>query len=113
MQYRVLLHIDEFQKADLLLTNAENLLADLGESNLTLQLVANAAAVLLFVREPNHRAGAIRDLTQRGVRITACANAMKAYGMTEELLLEGVETVPSGIGEIARRCAEGFSYIRP
>ncbi|MDI6719918.1 MAG: DsrE family protein [Methanomicrobiales archaeon] len=109
--YRILIHIDEYGKADLVLTNARNALLDMGEAEV--EVVVNYEAVLMLIQRPNHRAGAIRELMQKGVRFVACSNAMRAFGVGGEMLIEGVEICPAAMGEIVRRQAEGFFYIRP
>ncbi|MDV3429468.1 MAG: DsrE family protein [Bacillota bacterium] len=44
---------------------------------------------------------------------SVCGNAMKAYGITKDLLLKEAKIVPSGIGQIVKRQAEGYLYIKP
>lgn len=111
--YKVLIHIDESAKAkgDLVLRNIENLIADLGPGQI--ELVANYEAVTLFVRSPDLYGTKVRELASRGVRFRICTNAMRAFGITKEMLLPEFEIVPSALGELVKKQAEGWAYIKP
>lgn len=114
-KYRVLFHLDEGAKgrADVALNNIENLIADLGEENVEVELVSNSEGVTAFLRTPNLHGAKVERLASKGVRFTACANSLRQMGLTKDELLEHVEIVPAGVGELTRKQAEGWAYIRP
>ncbi|APX97677.1 DsrE family protein [Natronorubrum daqingense] len=55
----------------------------------------------------------VESMLESGISFKACANTLELKELTEEDLLEGVETVPSGGGELTRLQHEGYAYIRP
>lgn len=114
-KYKVIFHLDEGAKgrADLALNNIENLIADLGEENVDVELVSNSEGVTAFLKAPDLHGAQVERLAAKGVRFTACANSLRQLGLTKEALLERVEIVPAGVGELARKQAEGWAYIRP
>ena len=114
-KYRVVFHLDEGGKAraDLVLRNIDNLIADLGEKNVEVEIVANSEGILALLKTPNQHKEQIRQLGVKGVRFLACANAMREMGVTKDELLDLVEIVPAGVGELVKKQAEGWGYIRP
>lgn len=113
-EYRVLFHLDECgrAKAGLALTNIENLLSDLSD-NVEVELVANAEGIQALLKVGNPLVPRLEGLATKGVRLVACANALRAAGVDKDALLAQVEVVPSGVGELVRKQAEGWAYIRP
>jgi intracellular sulfur oxidation DsrE/DsrF family protein len=113
-KYRVLFHLDQgmSSKYKLVLANIENLFADLGEE-IEVELVTNAEGIGLLYKKPNIFSEIITGLAAKGVRFTACANSLRQQNLTSDFLLDFTEIVPSGVGEIVRRQAEGWVYIKP
>ena len=103
--YRVLFHLDEPSKgrAEQVLRNIENLLADLGEKNVQVELVANGGGVKALVRNPDSDEALIKSLAQKGVRFVACAHSLEALDIDQASLLDPVEAVPAGVGELVRK----------
>ena len=97
----------------MVLGNITNLLADLGDGNVQVELVANGAGVRLLTGETPELAEQIRALAERGVRFVACQNSLNHLGLQRSSLLEGVEIVPAGVSELVKKQAEGWGYIRP
>ncbi|MHB0987648.1 MAG: DsrE family protein [Bellilinea sp.] len=114
-KYHVVFHLDEPSKgrADQVFRNIENLLADLGEDNVEVELVANGGGVKALVKDPNSHAEQIEPLAAKGVRFAACAHSLNQWEIARDKLLESVEVVSSGVGELVKRQAEGWAYIRP
>jgi intracellular sulfur oxidation DsrE/DsrF family protein len=110
--YKVVFHIEETKKASFGLKNIENLLIDLGADNVEVELLTNAEAVTMLAANNNENASRIADLTAKGVKFAACANAMKAFNLTKEEMLPQVIVVPSGAGELTKKQNDGFGYIR-
>lgn len=111
-QYKVVFHIDEEDKAGLVLHNINNLIIDIGEDNLEIELVANGDAVKLLVKgiefEPM-----FKELAKKRVRFCACANALRNFGIQKDELIDFVIVVSAGVGEIVKKQAAGWAYIRP
>ncbi|ELY70188.1 hypothetical protein C488_19282 [Natrinema pellirubrum DSM 15624] len=57
--------------------------------------------------------GMVESLLETGVAVKACGNTLDLKDLAESDLVEGVETVPSGGGELTRLQNEGYAYIRP
>lgn len=55
----------------------------------------------------------IDDLRERGVAFKQCRDTLDAVDADESDLLDGVELVPSGVGELTRLQSEGYAYLRP
>ncbi|MFB6078186.1 MAG: DsrE family protein [Halarchaeum sp.] len=91
--------------------NVTNLLADDTVDLGTVTLVANGAGLALLTTDSNE-ADAVERLADDGVRFRACRNTMDAKNYAESDLLSGVEPVPSGVGELAKRQAAGDAYIK-
>ncbi|WP_339105337.1 DsrE family protein [Haloterrigena salinisoli] len=56
---------------------------------------------------------AVEELLETGVAVKACSNTLDLKDLAESDLVDGVETVPSGGGELTRLQDEGYAYIRP
>ncbi|MFA5972452.1 MAG: DsrE family protein [Lentimicrobiaceae bacterium] len=114
-KYKVVFHLDESVKAraDLVLGNITNLIADLGEDNVTIELVANSEGVIAFLKEPSWHLSKIEGLMAKGVRFVVCANSLRQAGLTSDSLMAQVEVVPAGVSEIVKKQSEGWAYIRP
>ena len=50
---------------------------------------------------------------KKQVRFCACANSLRSLGLRKEELLDFVEVVSAGVGEIVKKQAVGWAYIRP
>ena len=99
------------------LGNMRNHLDAVGEANLDLACVLNAAGVRLLLRaaEDPALAGQVAALRSRGARFLVCANSLRGQKLAREALFAVPEgnIVPAGVVELARLQAEGFAYIRP
>lgn len=94
--------------------NAANLLADesVYSSGDEVVILANGAAVRMFVKETADRPDMVESLLNDGVSLRACGNALAGMNAADDDLLAGVEVVPSGSGELARLEDEGFGYVK-
>ena len=112
MKYRVLFHLDEIEKAPLVLRNINNLLVDLGEDEVEAKLVANSeGAKALFKTSP--LADQVKKLAEKGVRFAVCAITISRMNLEKDDFPDSVEIVSSGTGELVRRQSEGWAYIKP
>lgn len=96
------------------LMNAQNLLADETVPVEELVFLANGPGVKIYTppSQENEFFDRINSLQDRGVTFRACQNAMAMFELTEDDLIDGVEIVPSGVGELARLQELGFGYIK-
>ncbi|WP_276259401.1 DsrE family protein [Haloglomus litoreum] len=74
-------------------------------------VVANASGVEL-VRAESAYAEEITNLSAGAVEFVACEKSMQAAGLTDDDILEVVETAPTSVGELTRRQEHGYRYIK-
>ena len=113
---KAVLHVDEPVKWQLTLANTENLIADVGLENVTLEIIANAAAVKIFGPTESEAASVIekmKALSNHNVKIIACRNALRANSINEDTLPSYITVVPAGITRIIKKQSEGYSYVKP
>lgn len=113
---KAVLHVDEPIKWQLTLANTENLIADVGLENVTLEIIANAAAVKIFGSTESEAARVIekmKALSNHNVKIIACRNALRANAISEDTLPSYITVVPAGITRIIKKQSEGYSYVKP
>lgn len=111
------------------LRNIQNHINAVGKENLELKVVLHGAGLTLLL-DPDSISGTkfkagnasdvitakIAGLKDQGVNFNVCANTLKGKKVNYENDLYDVskaDIVPSGVAEIAKLQAEGYSYIRP
>ena len=116
---KALLHVDEPDKWELALNNANNLLEDRGEAEVIVEILANGPAVNVFgcSRVVNGACEKLirqmESLAARNVRFSVCRNALRANSIAEESLPGFITVVPTGITELLLKQENGFFYIKP
>lgn len=106
---KALFHLDEDVMWRLALSNVSNLV-NCTQEEISMEVVANGDAVAGYVDGCLQE---IRKLSERGVNFVACANSLRAHGISAGELPEFVNVVGSGVMEIVLRQAEGYAYIKP
>ncbi|MBR4746597.1 MAG: DsrE family protein [Desulfovibrio sp.] len=116
MNYNLVLHVDvdDPARVGFVFGNMRNYLKDIPAGDkASLVVVANGPAVRCFTKRHADLEAAGRELMRQGVSLRMCQNALKAFGVDEASLWEGVQTVSGGITELCRLQQEGYSYIKP
>ena len=114
----VLFHINNDENWKMVLGNVKNMIntgKELGEVFI-IEVVANGNAVLTLQNNMAIEANVYTDFTELAkekVTFVACNNALNKFALHKENLLSFVEVVPSGVIELARKQAVGYSYIKP
>ena len=106
MNYNLVLHVDagDTGRVAFALGNVRNYLKDVpANSGTKIVIVANGPAVRCFTKTPENA----------GLSIRLCRNALKGFGVSEDMLWDDIETVSGGITELCRLQQEGYSYIKP
>lgn len=67
----------------------------------------------LFQLPKNMNHEEIEALVKSGVRFLICQNSLNVYNLTKEAMLDVVGFVASGVGELVKKQAEGWAYIKP
>ena len=92
--------------------NIENLLDDETVDTEMVALVSNGSDVSLLTENSPERE-AIEALQEHGIAFKQCSNTLTGIDTTEDDLIDGVELVSSGVGEVARLEVAGYVYITP
>jgi uncharacterized protein len=78
-----------------------------------IELVLHGGGILLALTDKTKYTAELKDYVEnKGVKIVACQNTMKARKITREMLLPFIETVPSGVAEIVTKQEKGWSYLK-
>jgi hypothetical protein len=94
------------------LANVANLLDDASTDVDDVVLVANGRRIKLLAESASNHSDRVTDLIERGVSFRACNNSVTALDVGEADIIDGVETVPAGVGELAKlQARDGFAYI--
>lgn len=114
-EYKVIFHIDEINKWELLLGNVSNLLNSIDNEKLYIEVLANSEAVKYYNINKNLDAvfNIMESLNIKGVKFVACNNALMAYDLKRDNILHFVDIVPAGVVELVKKQSEGYAYIKP
>ncbi|MFC7047361.1 DsrE family protein [Halobacteriaceae archaeon GCM10025711] len=94
------------------LGNVANLLADQTVDTDQVVLVANSRGITAFTSDSTMK-DQVTGLLDKDVAIRVCENSMDAFSLSESDFIEGVGTVPSGVGELTElQAKKEFAYIR-
>lgn len=108
--HRALLHVDSGERVDRSLRSLQHLLDDLN-GDVAVVLVANGDAVSAL-RRTAPQAAALRGLLEQGVTVVGCGHSLVRAGIAPDELVDGVNVVPSGLGELVRRGGKGYAYVK-
>ncbi|WP_435102575.1 DsrE family protein [Halarchaeum sp. P4] len=75
-------------------------------------LVTNSGGLQLVLEDSPERERVV-ELLERGVTVKQCQNTIEGTDVTAADLIDGVELVPSGVGELTRLQNEGYAYLVP
>lgn len=98
-------------RVNLTLNNINNVLDDLKE--VEIELVAYALGINLYLPDDNTYLERLRELQKKCVKLAVCNNSLQSMMLHPNDLVEGVMVVSSGVGELVKKQAEGWIYIRP
>jgi intracellular sulfur oxidation DsrE/DsrF family protein len=91
--------------------NIKNL-SKIWPTNLNIEVVVHGKALDFLVASKSHLVNDVEQLSKKGIIFSACENTMGKYGITKQMLIPSVFTVPSGVGEVILKQEEGWSYLR-
>jgi intracellular sulfur oxidation DsrE/DsrF family protein len=102
----------EMKNWNLALSNVRNIQADLGATNVDIEIVAYGPGIgMLKLDSPV--ANRIAEAAAAGVKIMACENTMHGQHLSRGDMLDGIGYVKAGVVEVMQRQQQGWSYIRP
>ena len=81
--------------------------------NVELEVVIYGGALAMALKSQSTIKSAMATLSNKpNISFLVCESAMRRHGITKDMLLETMDTVPDAIMEIAVKQAEGWSYIK-
>lgn len=113
--YNVIFHLDAGGTPAIkkTLNNIENILHDPRlAGKLHVELIANSKGFDVYVKN-NGFEDKLKHLQEEGVILAQCANTLKELHIDRNDLYPFISIVPSGMGEITIREAQGWAYIHP
>jgi intracellular sulfur oxidation DsrE/DsrF family protein len=114
---KVVYHLDEIDKVDMVFGNIKNHYAGMGgPDKVTIALVVLGPALKAFHTDKvsNDVSQRTDDMKKNGLALNACINTMKAQEITLKDLLPGfVVADKGGVVKIAELQGQGYVYIRP
>lgn len=113
-EYKVIFHIDELDKWNLLLANVSNLLEAISDDKLNVEVLANSKAVEYYRNnKKDAKTEEMEILNKKGVNFLACNNSLKGLGLKSYELIDFIGIVPVGVLELVDKQKEGYAYIKP
>ncbi len=115
MLYRAVFHLDAHDNAifTLSLNNVTNLLKAATGIHCDVVMLFNGPAVQLLHRDRCPEKDRVLALQRQRVQFKVCRNALNAFGLAEEEVLEGCLVVSAGVVELITLQAGGYAYIKP
>jgi intracellular sulfur oxidation DsrE/DsrF family protein len=105
-------HVSSPRAAEISVPKVENLLADDTLDVHAVAVVLDAGEAIATLERDADVAADVAPLLDRGVRYAACSNALRSPAVDGSELLDGVDVVSSGVGELTRLQADGYAYVR-
>lgn len=113
---RVVYHLHDFDRVELVLRSIHNHYAGMATDPVTIALVIHGSALRAF-----HKASGsldvvdgLADLVENGLVAYACSNTLRAQGITRGDLLPGFDPAECvGVVKLAQLQGRGYAYIRP
>jgi uncharacterized protein len=99
-------------KWNLVLNNARNLQADLGEKNVEIEIVAYGPGIGM-VKADSVVGSRVAEAVSAGIKVVACDNTMRGQKLTKPDMLASVGYVPAGVVELMQKQQQGWAYLRP
>lgn len=99
-------------KWNLALNNARNLQADVGASNVEIEIVAYGPGIGML-KSDSVVGNRIGEALGSGVKVAACENTMRGQKLQKSDMLGGISYVGAGVVEIMQRQQQGWAYLRP
>ena len=111
---RVIMQVSDNEplKWNLALNNARNLQADLGASNVEIEIVAYGPGIGML-KSDSVVGNRIGEALGTGIKLAACENTMRGQKLQKGDMLGGISYVGAGVVEIMQRQQQGWAYLRP
>lgn len=104
---KVIFHIEHPEKWSVVRNNVTNFLAEIPDA--TIEILVNGQAAGNTVKKSGIDLSNLTEITT----IKVCENALAARGISPDKLQENLQTVKSGVVELAVQQQNEFAYIKP
>ena len=109
-----IIHVNTLERWSHALGNAKNLIADLGDTEYDIIILANGESVHYYTHDfTASDLKSLKILSEQGVQFKACQNSLNGNKLVREDLHSFVQVVPAGITELIKKQHEGFAYVKP
>lgn len=113
MHYDVVFHFDKgVTELEIAISNIENYFKGLSGKKFHAHLVVNGPGIKMLGKDDPH-AEQLTHLSNIGLQIQVCQNAVDHFSIKPEWLLPSAQIVPSGLLEIIDLQRKNFAYIKP
>lgn len=111
---KVIIHVNTLERWSHALGNVKNLIADLGDTEYDIIMLANGESVHYYTHDFTAADfKSLENLSNQGVQFKACQNSLNGNKLVREDLHSFVQVVPAGITELIQKQHEGFAYVKP
>ena len=100
-------------KMNSVFNNIANIQNFYGKDRVAIELVAYGPGIVALLREGSPVRGRVDSARSDGVRVVACRVSLATQDKGDADLIDGVESVASGLPEIVERQLSGWVYLRP
>lgn len=110
---KVVFHLstDSSGKVSEMLGNIKNLWADDTVEIESTAALLNAEAVRIC-EKGSEASEFLEPMIEAGLKLKVCSNSIKGMDIAEDDLIQGVEVVSSGVGELNKLQTDDYNYIR-
>jgi intracellular sulfur oxidation DsrE/DsrF family protein len=105
-------HVSSSEDVQVAVAKVENLLDDATVELDAVAVVLDDGEAIARLHADSEEADDLRNLLAEDVALKACGNAARHPAVSKSDLLDGVEVVSSGVGELTRLQDAGYAYVR-
>jgi intracellular sulfur oxidation DsrE/DsrF family protein len=109
---KTVFHVSTPEEVPVVVAKVENLLDDETVELDRVAVVLDDGETIAHLHADSEEADDLRDLLAEDVALKACSNAASHPSVSNSDLLDGVEVVSSGVGELTRLQDAGYAYVR-
>lgn len=105
-------HVSTPEDVEVVIAKVRNLLADETLEMESVAVVLDRGEAIAQLHADSDLADDLRNLLAENVELKVCNNAAQHPAASEDELLDSVEVVSSGVGELTRLQNDDYAYIR-
>lgn len=111
---KVIFHIDELGKWNLLLKDVSILLDALSNDKFYIEVLATSEAVKFYDTNKalNIDINLMKNLNDRGIKFVACSNSLTTYHIKKDDIINFIDIVPIGTLELINKQSEEYIYLK-